>query len=232
MNDTGKRPEIKASKQQRIEKLDFQKVQHQGLPYTQLLNKVIQNIKDPEAFMVWAYLSSLPSDWLVNKEHIKNKFAFGDRKIRSIFSYLFRSKLITYVQERNSDGTVGKSVIHVFCGDNFDMEEPFLAVEAKTAPTVIIPKNEEILQKSPLRQKTAPTVNRTGGSEALQKKHNNKDFKKTKKTKSFYENEKKHLWAESKNQMANEKRHIDEHEKRKKEEIEQARKKGKIEENT
>lgn len=200
-----------------IEKLDFTKVTHQKLPFTQIFNKVIQNIKNAEAFMIWAYLASLPSDWNVCKEQLKKKFGYGIVKMRQVFSYLHRANLVEYSQERKLDGTVGNATIHVLCGDLFDIDEPWLpSAKIKSISPVI----------SPVRQKTAPPVNRPYGKQHTTNKqiHKEKSLKQ-KKQKSFSahaelkkQNKQKHEFADSMNQMANEAKHIEEHENRKKEE--------------
>lgn len=152
-----------------IEKLDFTKVRHQKLPFTQLFNKVIQNIKNAEAFMVWAYLASMPYDWNVCKKQIQKKFGYGIVKLRQIFSYLNRSNLIEYSQERKEDGTVGNIIIQVLCGDLFDVDEPWISTgKIKSVSPVV----------SPVRQKTAPPVNRADG-----KQHPTKEIRDTKEIK-------------------------------------------------
>lgn len=155
-----------------IEKLDFEKVSLEKIPYTLVSTKVIQNIKNPLAGFIWIYLSSLPPDWKVNKEQIKHKFDLGDDKIKAIFSYLNRCSLIRYDRERDEAGKLGIVVVTVLCGDNYKIDEPYqLTTGVKTT-----------LVDSTTGVKATRVENHTCGFRALQKKYNNKDKKKIKKT--------------------------------------------------
>ena len=187
----------------RIEKLDKAKLTLENQSYTQILTHVIQNIKDPVAGFVWVYLSSLPPDWLVLKEQIKNKFNLGDDKIKDIFSYLNRCKLIAYKRIRGSNGKLGKQFIHVFVGNDFDENEPYKKTTGvKSTPQV---KTRGV--------KTTRVENHSSGSRALQRKYKNKVNKITNKTKkAFVENGKKHSFADSMDMMACETRNIAKHE--------------------
>lgn len=199
-----------------IEKLDFQKVTKEQWSFTLVLNSVIQNIRNHEALGIWVFLYSLPPDWEVIKEQLKNKFHLGNKKIKTIFSYLNRSNLLQYEQERNDDGTMGKAVIHILCGDKFDQNVDFIDVSSggsESDPAV----------SSTGGSKNHPAVDRPTGSGLLQKKHTYKRKKRaTKENKSFFVhdqksiNSKKHEFAESMDQMASEKRHIEKNEEFKK----------------
>jgi len=130
----------------------------EGTGFTQINNNVINNIKDGDAFLVWCYLYSKTSNWKTIKENIKNVYGYGDIKLRKIFSYLNRCKLIEYVQPKNKDGTFQPSKIRILNGLKFDKNEPFC-----TTP--------------PVGQETAPAVNRTDGFEGLRNKENTKERK-------------------------------------------------------
>lgn len=109
-----------------IEKLsDLSATEVEQNPYTQVCNKVIMNIKSPDAFLVWAYLLSKTKNWKVIKKDIQRQYGFGDTKIKQIFSYLKRSNLIQYVQN-NENGSFGQTDIKVLVGTNFDKNEPYL----------------------------------------------------------------------------------------------------------
>jgi hypothetical protein len=188
-----------------IEKLDQAKISKENIPYTQISTFVIQNVRDPIAGFIWVYLSSLPVDWVVRKEQIKNKFNVGDTALKLIFSYLNRSKLIEYHRERLSTGKLGKSIIHVLCGNRFNADEHYI----KTTGSKIKPVAK--IREKTTGSKTRRLENHTSGSGALQKKYKNKRNIKTKK--SFCEkNSKKHDFSESMDKMANEKKHIEKHE--------------------
>lgn len=84
-----------------IEKLDFNKVIQQKIPYSVFMNSVIQKINNPDSLAIYVYLYSLPPDWHINKEHLANKFQLGDKKLRSVFSYLHRSGLLEYRKDKD-----------------------------------------------------------------------------------------------------------------------------------
>lgn len=193
-----------------IEKLDqVTKITRENIPYTLLATHVIQNILDPIAGFIWVYLSSLPADWKVIKQNIKLKYSLGDDKIKDIFSYLKRCGLIEYKRERSADGKLGEVIIHVLCGTRFNKKEPYIKTTGvKTTP---VDKTTGV--------KATRVENHSSGFRGLQKKHNTNAFKKTKKTKSFLDkktqNEKRHSFADSMDQMATEAKHIRLHEQQK-----------------
>ena len=90
------------------------------IPYTQVDTKVIQTIKNIEAGFIWVYLLTLPQDWQVIKQHVKNHFGIGDDKLKKIFAYLRRCNLIEYVRERDSLGKLRKSEIRILNGSRFN----------------------------------------------------------------------------------------------------------------
>ncbi len=69
-------------------------VEHERVPYTQVSNHVIKNFKNMEAFCVWVYLLSMPSDWKIIKNQVKNHFGIGDTKVKKIFSCLSAHNLV------------------------------------------------------------------------------------------------------------------------------------------
>lgn len=183
-----------------IQKLDFQKVTKEHIPYTILCNKVIQNIQNPIAGFIWIYLSSCSHDWNVCKEHLKKKFKLGDDRLKIIFAYLRRCNLIEYRRDVGVDGKFGKVYIHVLNGDNFIMEEKF----TKTTGSKNAPVEKKPVDKSSKTTgvKTTRVENHTCGSGALQKKIiNKKEKEKDKKKKgashriSFFQNQKRSAYA-------------------------------------
>lgn len=91
-----------------IEKLNFNSVIQEKLPYTVYLNKIVQNIKDPVAGYIWVFLSTCCPTWEVNKEHLMKHFSLGRDKLEKKMSYLKNIGLIDYLPTRRSDGTVSK----------------------------------------------------------------------------------------------------------------------------
>lgn len=102
-----------------VEKVDFQKVIHERIPYTLVYTKVIQSITYPLAGFLWIYLLSLPSGWNINKQHLKKHFKFGDNVLKRVLSYLHQANLIEYVRNRDAQGKILDVSINVLCGDKF-----------------------------------------------------------------------------------------------------------------
>ncbi len=90
-----------------IKKIDFNRVRQAHKLFTGLLNDVIQNIHDGFTLGVYTYLSSLPPEWNINKQHLQNHFGVGRDKIGKTLTWLKDNFLITHFQERNADGTLG-----------------------------------------------------------------------------------------------------------------------------
>ncbi len=135
-----------------VEKLSKEsKIEREKVPYTQICNKVICNIKDGDAFLVWCYLQSKTEDWKVIKQDIKNNYGFGDEKLKHIFSYLRRANLIKYVQVNCANGKFARVDIRVLSGVKFD-------------------NNQQYKECTTARSKTARAVNRTSGNDELLKK--------------------------------------------------------------
>lgn len=103
-----------------IEKLDFETIEHEKVPFTMIHTKVIQMITDHFAGFIWVYLHSLPSNWKINKTHLKSHFNIGEDKLKKHLAYLHRTKLISYHRRREKDGTLSKITIRVLNGLNFD----------------------------------------------------------------------------------------------------------------
>lgn len=134
------------------------KIFQEDTGFTQISNNVINGIKHGDAFLVWAYIYSKSGNWKVIKQHIKNHFGFGDKKLKQIFAYLKRAKLISYVQRSCANGRFAQSDIRVHNGKNFD-------------------KNQTFTKKAPQVPKTAPAVHRTSGNDELLNKEITKEIK-------------------------------------------------------
>ncbi len=118
-----------------IEKLsNDSKTSHEAVPFTQISNHVINNIKNSDAFLVWCYLQSKTSNWKVIKQDIKNKYTFGDKKLKLIFSYLHRANLIRYVQMHCAKGKFAQTDIVVLNGLKFDKNQEFIVDKERCAP--------------------------------------------------------------------------------------------------
>lgn len=178
MDNTANSDKSKQTNDIRVEKLDIQRAQDLKLPYTIISSLVIRQIKNPLAGFIWIFLQSLPPNWIVIKEQIKNKFDLGDNTLKKIFSYLNRCSLIAYERER-VDGKLGEIVIKILDGTQFKSDEPYVSTRgSKNAPVV----------------KTTGSItrrleNHTSGSGALQIQDKNKSYK-NKKTRNAFDEKK------------------------------------------
>lgn len=193
-----------------IEKFDpHSEIEGEAIPYLMASTTVIQNIKDPIAGFVWIYLLSKPKNWTVVKEHIKNHFNLGDDRIKAIFSYLRAHNLIEYVREKDDNGKFVKVKIRVLNGSRF------ITNPDEGKPPVDNPSATGV--------KTTPVENHTCGKQATTKNRTitkeRSCYKEKKKQKSFYENNKKHSFAQSMDQSAREREVIKQHEVRKEAEV-------------
>jgi DNA-binding transcriptional regulator YhcF (GntR family) len=102
-----------------IEKFEAASFSKEDSGFTQLSNLVIQNIDNPVAFHVWAYLQSKPATWVPNRTELKNHFKVSFDRLAKTFTYLKRSNLIEVSQERGADGRMGKYHIRVLNGSKF-----------------------------------------------------------------------------------------------------------------
>ena len=115
-----------------IEKLDFETIEHENIPYILIHRQVIQEISDPFAGFIWVYLHSLPSDWKISKAQLKKHFAIGDDKLKKHLAHLNKVNLIEYVRQRNEKGELVKISIRVLDGTKFNNQ----ASGVKTTPVV------------------------------------------------------------------------------------------------
>src|SRR5579872_2958479 len=219
---------------------DASKTELEHNPFTQICNAVIEHIKDNDAFRLYAYLAAKSRGWNVVKEWTSKVCGVGERKSKQCWSYLERCGLIEYIAIRNDKGKFLKHDIRVLNGTKFNPDEPFLKSSgAETAPLDSYPQAEN---DTDINQQLNTNVHRCNNppcgestrvdfAPLLNKDITNKDSKR-KKDKSFCasaqkksksdwreENAKQHDFAESMNnvaqsktQMDNEAKHIEQHE--------------------
>lgn len=141
-----------------VEKLSGQsQVDQEPIPFTQICNDVIYNIKNGDAFLVWSYLQSKTANWKVIKQDIKNNYGFSDKKLKKIFSYLHRANLIKYVQMHCANGDFAHTDICVLNGTKFDNNQQYNDLHsggpkrgrARLGSTA----NDELLNKEPTKQR-------------------------------------------------------------------------------
>ncbi|MFA6080744.1 MAG: hypothetical protein WC753_04710 [Candidatus Gracilibacteria bacterium] len=125
-----------------VEKLSFNTVMQENIPFTMVCTKVIQSIAyNHFALTLWIYLSSLPPDWNVNKVHLKRELRIGDDKLNDALSFLNKSKLISYVKHRTPNGQISNISILVLNGSKFVNIQ-----EDKTTRVEIHPSGDSGLQ--------------------------------------------------------------------------------------
>ena len=179
-----------------VEKLsDLSKVYVEKVPYTQIFNTIIDDIKDNDAFRLYTYLASKSRDWTVVKEWSAKQCGVGERKAKQCWSYLERCGLLEYVQIRNEIGKFTKHDMRVLNGSKFNPNEPFMkASGAVSAPVESYPQSHRC-NNPPSGEST-----RVGFAPLLNKDLTNKDFDTKKsfcdRSSQKAQNEKKHSWAE------------------------------------
>jgi len=109
-------------KTKNIEKLDFDTLEIEKVPYTLICNKVIQNISNHFAGFIWVFLQTLPPNWNVNKKHIMNHFGISERTYQRHMSFLSASNLISYERYRLKNGTLGPVTLKVLNGTKFNAD--------------------------------------------------------------------------------------------------------------
>lgn len=188
-----------------VEKLTDQSVSHvECNPYAQILNDVIEHIKDNDAFRLYCFLYSKSRDWKVIKSYAEKVCGTGNTKAKKCWSYLARCGLIEYRTLKDDKGKIIKHDIVVLNGTKFDKGEPFIKQKEKLS--------------TPTGLKTTRVENHTCGKKPTTKERfitkaldSNERKKKAFVEKQKYkdENLKRHDFADSMNQMASEKRHIE-----------------------
>lgn len=146
------------------------------IPFAQIARKVILEIKNGDAFLVWCYLQSKTENWKVIKQDIKNRYGFGDKKLKNIFAYLQRANLIEYVQDRCANGDFAQIDIRVLCGDKFNADAA-LSEGAQMGGSIMVPAingttaNDELLKKEHTKERKEHNTKRYSASTDAQKKN-------------------------------------------------------------
>lgn len=109
---------------EKLSDLSRSKIEHN--PYTQILNDVIENIKDNDAFRIYAFLLSKSRDWKVIKSYAAKVCGTGQDKSKLVFSYLNRCGLIDSIVIKNEQGKIVRHDLIVLNGSKFNKNEYFL----------------------------------------------------------------------------------------------------------
>ncbi len=195
-----------------IEKLnDDSKIYVERNPYTQILNNLIENIKDNDAYRIYSYLASKSRDWVVAKEWTAKKCSVGERKAKQVWSYLERCGLIEYIHTKNEQGKFIKHDVKVLNGSRFDPNVSFLNTKTTGADSAPLVENHRC--NYPPSGKTT----RVDSAPLLNKDLINKDLKQNKdKSSCAYAqkeaNKIKHGFAENMDKRALEKKRFEKQE--------------------
>lgn len=81
-------------------------LKHSQFPFTTVLNKTIEAIKDPASLGIYLYLTSKPDDWEISETNLKNRFGKGRDFIRARLSDLKKIGLLKSVAVKNTRGQV------------------------------------------------------------------------------------------------------------------------------
>lgn len=204
-----------------IEKLsDESQSTREQAPFAQILNEVIEHIKDNDAFRIYSFLCSKDRNWKVIKEWTAKVCGVGEKKAKKCWSYLARCGLIQYVETRDKKGKIIKHDIHVLVGYQFNKNEPFLnkkedfkSTGVKTAPMEKLSTDHRGKKhpgsKAP-RVDIAPLLNKDITNKDFERNNDKsfceKDFENQKPDQkpisNREENEKRHDWAAMKSEAA------------------------------
>jgi hypothetical protein len=102
-----------------IQKIDFSIVKQEKKTFTTHFNSVLQNLRNPAALGLWAYLSSLPETWIINKAQLRKHFGIGRDKLDDLLHYLEKNDLLETGQLKGKDGKFGDGYIIIKCGYEF-----------------------------------------------------------------------------------------------------------------
>lgn len=104
-----------------IDKLDFETIERESIPFTLISTFVIQNIKNHFAGFIWVFLQSLPPTWTANKAHLMKHFEISERTYQRHMSFLSASNLVCYQRIRLENGTLGPVYLKVLNGTEFNV---------------------------------------------------------------------------------------------------------------
>lgn len=198
--------------------------------YSIIANVICQNLKDAEALGLYVYFMSLPPNWEFYKTEIRKHFGWGREKLEKKLSVLRSCNLIESVPTRDEKGKFVDWNLHVKNGREF--------VPIQTTENPCTGELSTDLLKNDTQYTEKPAAgNPVTGFDTPINTTSNKIYKKSfcasaqkkptststapPKTKSAWkaENEKRHDFADnmdnaaqSKQQMANEEKHIQENE--------------------
>lgn len=163
-----------------IQKLDTATLRKSQIPYTQVLNTVVQNLRNRDALVIWVYLSSMPSDWIISKEQIRRHFKIGTKAAKNAFAELKRRNLISYANEKDDKGRIIKWYMDLLDGMDFVVDN--LEEKPKKSTT----KKSKSTGSKTTRVETHASGKDIPTKEIENKKRNKKEKKKYIATRVFF----------------------------------------------
>jgi hypothetical protein len=183
--------------------------------YSIIPNTISQNLRDAEALGLYMYLLSLPPQWEFYKTVIREHFGWGRDKLEKKLSVLRAHNLIEPVPDRDDKGRFIGWNLQVKNGREFTTThntENQCSGDLSTG----LHKNSTQDTENPAAGKPvtgfSTPINNTNTNAISHKKKSSCSEQKKSKSDWRKENEQVHSFADSKNQMANEAKHIEEHE--------------------
>lgn len=130
-------------------------LKHSGLPFTTVINKTIDLIKDPATLGIYVYLAGKPQDWRISETNLQNRFDKCRDFVRSRLSELKKLGLIKSVSIRDNKNQIIRWETTLF-------NEPYTSQELESKevltpkPTLLeiqAPGKARILVKPPTTNK-------------------------------------------------------------------------------
>ena len=84
----------------------IEKLKRSDNPFTVVDNRVVQGLTNSDALAIWAYLQSMPKDWVVVAEHLLKHFDFGRTRYRKAVKQLREAGLWEIAIERDEQGRI------------------------------------------------------------------------------------------------------------------------------
>lgn len=84
----------------------IRRLRHGDLPFTMLLVDTVDDIRDPAALGMWAYLQSKSENWIIRQKQLCDHFGIGRHKCRGAVKRLKDLGLWTEEVEKGADGKI------------------------------------------------------------------------------------------------------------------------------
>ena len=98
---------------------DNSKVLAENLGFIQVSNKIVEHIKDNDAFRVYCFLLSRKNEWRFNKAEIRRSCGIGEARLKKAIAILKSHNLIKDGQNRSISGRFINKEIEILDCSNF-----------------------------------------------------------------------------------------------------------------